>query len=199
MIPSYSVEPAAAADQPAIELMLDHAFGIARRAKTSYRLREGSKPSPGLSLVVRDEELGLQGAVSFWPVQIGEKGTSALLLGPLVVHWRRQNRGVGLALMRKGLALAREQGHHLIILVGDRPYYARVGFEQVPARRLILPGPVDPARFLYLELKAGALADAEGLVLPPYRHAELHRPSRSHASETSNSAAASAISEAKSG
>jgi hypothetical protein len=32
----------------------------------------------------------------------------------------------------------------------------------VPAGRIVLPGPVDPARLLYCELEPGALGAAEG-------------------------------------
>ncbi len=196
MTVSFQVEAVAPADQPLIETMLDHAFGLARRTKTSYRLREGSSPVQGLSLVVREAGIGLAGAISFWPVVIGSDAHPALLLGPLVVHWQRQNRGIGLALMKEGLGLAKSLGHGLIILVGDEPYYGRVGFKPLPEGRLTLPGPVDPRRFLYLELAEGSLARAQGLVLPPYRDAELQRPSRSHASEMSPSASASAMSDA---
>ena len=42
----------------------------------------------------------------------------------------------------------------------------RFGFRRVPPGRLAMPGPVDPARFLALELEDGALADANGAVLP---------------------------------
>jgi predicted N-acetyltransferase YhbS len=149
--------------------------------------------------VVRDPGIGLQGAISFWPLRIGDDAAPALLLGPLVVHWQRQNRGIGLALMREGLRLAALQGHQLVILVGDEPYYARVGFTCLPAGQLLMPGPVDPKRFLYLELVDGALSKAHGLVLPPHRFDELHRPSRSQAKEISAKAAASAMSEANSG
>jgi predicted N-acetyltransferase YhbS len=194
---SHLVEAALSADQPLIETMLDHAFGLSRRTKTSYRLREGSTPVPGLSLVVRDEELGLGGAISFWPIVAG--GFPSLLLGPLVVHWQRQNRGIGLALMREGLRRAQAEGHALVILVGDAPYYARVGFQKIPEGHLAMPGPVDADRFLFLELRAGALGAAKGLILPPHRAAELQRPSRSQASEIRRSAAASAASEANSG
>jgi predicted N-acetyltransferase YhbS len=194
---THLVEAALQADQPLIETMLDHAFGLSRRTKTSYRLREGSAPVPGLSLVVRDAVVGLAGAISFWPIVIGD--FPALLLGPLVVHWKLQNRGVGLALMREGLQIASEQGCTLVILVGDAPYYARVGFQKIPDGQMLMPGPVDADRFLFLELRAGALSAAQGLVLPPHRGHELQRPSRSHASEIRRSAAASAASEANSG
>ena len=173
MASSFLVENTKATDQPLIEQLLDIAFGIDRRVKTSYRLREGSAPADGLSLVVRDAEVGLAGSISFWPLVIGKTGTPALLLGPLVVHPKRQNLGVGLALMQEGLARAKAKGHRLAILVGDAPYYARVGFQKLPEGRLILPGPVNLDRFLYVELVPGALAETRGLVLPPYRFAEI--------------------------
>ena len=173
MASSFSVETTNVTDQPLIEHLLDIAFGIDRRVKTSYRLREGSQPAKGLSLVVRDADVSVAGSISFWPLTISPAGTPALLLGPIVVHPQRQNIGVGLALMREGLARAKARGHRLVILVGDAPYYARVGFRKLPEGQLILPGPVDPDRFLYVELAQGALAEAHGLVLPPHRFAEI--------------------------
>jgi len=173
MAASFLVENTKATDQPLIEQLLDIAFGIDRRVKTSYRLREGSQPASDLSLVVRDADVGVAGAISFWPLVIGKTGTPALLLGPLVVHPERQNLCVGLALMQEGLARAKTRGHKFVILVGDAPYYARVGFQKLPEGRLLLPGPVDPDRFLFVELAEGALADIEGLVLPPHRYAEI--------------------------
>jgi len=175
---AHHVEDAAQADSAAVETLLDLSFGLSRRTKTSYRLREGNMAIDGLSLVVRDKDVGLSGTISFWPLKIGEAGTDALLLGPLAVHPARQNLGIGLALMQEGIARAKQLGHRLMLLVGDQPYYARVGFQKVPINQLILPGPVDPERFLYLELKDGALDEAQGLVLPPHRYKEqvAHHP-----------------------
>jgi predicted N-acetyltransferase YhbS len=167
------VEAALASDQPATENLLDLTFGLNRSAKTSYRLLEGNTAIGGLSLVTREEGFGLTGAISFWPLKIGDAGTDAVLLGPLAVHPDRQNIGIGRALMRSGLDRAKALGHRLVILVGDAPYYARVGFHKVPYNQIELPGPVDPERLLYLELAEGALALAKGLVLPPYRFEEL--------------------------
>jgi predicted N-acetyltransferase YhbS len=78
--------------------------------------------------------------------------------------------------MQEGLARAKAQGHMLVILVGDAPYYARVGFQKLPEGQLLMPGPVDPERFLYVELAPGALAGTRGLVLPPHRFAEISVP-----------------------
>jgi predicted N-acetyltransferase YhbS len=170
---SFILDAQAQTDVAAIETLLDLAFGLGRMTKTSYRLREGNRPIEGLSFVARDPELGVIGAISFWPLKISKNGIDALLLGPLAVHPDRQNIGIGRALMRKGIGKATALGHRLVILVGDEPYYARVGFARVPEGRIIMPGPVDPARLLYCELVPGALSNAMGLVLPPHRHAEL--------------------------
>jgi predicted N-acetyltransferase YhbS len=182
--PAFEIVPERPGDQPHIETLLDAVFGLARRTKTSYRLREGERPVEGLSFVALDGDGRLVGAISFWHVRIGKGGTPALLLGPLAVCPTLQGKGIGRGLMRHGLERARAMGHRLVILVGDEPYYARVGFRRLPEGRLILPGPVDPDRFLYFELEPGSLDEAEGLVLPPQRFAEAaQRPSRYHMSE----------------
>lgn len=166
---SFSIEPESTADSPLIEDLLDQAFGLSRRTKTSYRFREGESAIPGLSFVAHAEGVPLAGTISFWRLVIGEARTQALLLGPLAVHPTLKNHGIGLALMQKGLAAAAAQGERLVLLVGDAPYYAKAGFREAPEARFIFPGPVDPRRLLYRELVPGALGNAEGLVLPPGR------------------------------
>jgi predicted N-acetyltransferase YhbS len=167
---SFLTSPALPSDHDAIEHLLDLSFGTERRTKTSYRLREGSTAVEGLSQVVRDEALGVVGAISFWPLVVGAKGTKALLLGPLAVHPARQNLGIGLQLMRTTLATATAAGHRLVLLVGDQPYYGRVGFVQVAEGQVLMPGPVDPKRLLALELVEGALAEAHGLMMAAHKY-----------------------------
>ncbi len=164
-----SVTAAAPADTGAIEQVLDAAFGIDRRIKTSYRLREGQAPIDGLSFVVRDRVDAVVGTISFWPLAIGAAARPALLLGPLAVQPRLQGSGIGQALMHCGLEEAKDHGHRLVLLVGDAPYYARAGFARVPDGKLELPGPADPDRLLYRELVPGSLDGVAGLVLPPGR------------------------------
>ena len=76
-----------------------------------------------------------------------------------------RNRGIGAALIHAGLTRAKALGHRAVILVGDAPYYARFGFAAQHTAAMELPGPVDRARFLALELEAGALAGAAGRVV----------------------------------
>jgi predicted N-acetyltransferase YhbS len=170
MSTAFVLSPTLASDHDAVEHLLDLSFGPQRRTKTSYRLREGNTAVDGLSLVIRDPEVGIVGTISYWPLAVGAKGTKALLLGPIAVHPLRQNQGIGMTLMRSTLAMARSAGHKLVLLVGDAPYYARMGFAQVPEGQLLLPGPVDSKRLLFLELVEGALEDAHGLVIAAHRH-----------------------------
>jgi predicted N-acetyltransferase YhbS len=169
----FSISPETPEDSPEVEALLDQCFGVGRRTKTTYRLREGEQPVSTLCHVARSPCGRMVGANSFWDLRIGEGGAPALLLGPLAVAPDLQNKGIGRALMHRGISEARDLGHRLIVLVGDEPYYGRVGFRQVPPGRLLLPGPVDPARLLYLELKPGALEAVQGLVLGPRRFSGL--------------------------
>lgn len=163
MCASIACEETTPQDHDAIEHLLDLSFGSGRRSKTSYRLREGNAAVPGLSLVVRDKGVRLAGTISFWPLAIGRRASPALLLGPLAVHPDRQGFGIGLTLMREGLSRAAARGYGLVLLVGDEPYYAKAGFRKLPRGLIGLPGPFDPERFLYLELKPGALAGVTGM------------------------------------
>ncbi len=149
-------------DVEAREALLDRSFGPARFTKTSERLREGRLPADDLSFVALDGGRVI-GTLRFWSVEAGRH--ASLMLGPLAVESACRSAGIGRALIEHGLKRARTLGHDSVMLVGDAPYYARFGFSAIPVSRLVLPGPVDPARFLGLELVPGALADASGRVV----------------------------------
>jgi putative acetyltransferase len=51
------------------------------------------------------------------------------VLSPLAVLPARQRRGIGSALVRKGLEVMAEQAVPLVFLEGDPAYYSRFGFE----------------------------------------------------------------------
>lgn len=158
---TYYIDTEKLFDIPAREVLLDRAFGPTRRQKTSERLREGRLPAEGLSFVARAGDR-VVATLRLWHVEAG--GVPALLLGPLAVDPLFQGGGLGSMLMREAIARARGIGHGAIILVGDVAYYDRFGFARAAAERLDLPGAVDPARFLGLELAPGALRHAAGMV-----------------------------------
>jgi predicted N-acetyltransferase YhbS len=150
------------ADMVAREALLDDAYGAARFAKTSQRLREGRQAADGLSLVAVDRGQ-LVGTVRLWDVSAGP-GRAALLLGPLAVDPAHRNRGIGSALMRRAISRARLAEHGAILLVGDAAYYGRFGFAATLTADLWMPGRYERDRLLALELRPAALAGARGLI-----------------------------------
>ena len=157
-----TIDEEAPGEAGAREALLDRALGSGRFAKTSERLREGRLPV--LALSARHGGL-LIGTVRLWAVAAGADWR-ALLLGPLAVAPEHQGRGLGATLMRRALNRAAVAGHGAVLLVGDAPYYGRFGFSAEPTRHLEMPGPVERHRFLGLELRAGALSGASGLLRP---------------------------------
>ena len=150
-------------DEADIERLLDLAFGPDRAGKTVYRLRAGVAPVAELCTVIREQGV-LRGSLRFWPVVVGPDRVSALLLGPVAVAPEDRGNGYARALIWDGLRRARELGWQIVLLVGDEPYYGQFGFARPLAEGLELPGPVDPARFLGLELVPGALAGVAGML-----------------------------------
>lgn len=151
--------PMTAADEAQIEKLDERAFGPGRYARTAFRLREAVPPDLSLSFVARVGTL-LVGANRMTGILVGE--TPALLLGPLTVEPAFRSQGVGEKLMSHSLDAARAAGHGLVLLVGDLDYYSRVGFSRVPRGKITMPGPVDPDRILYCELRPGAFEAAHG-------------------------------------
>ncbi len=72
------IRPERPQDGPAIEQLLDRAFGANRWTRPSYSLREGVPMVRSLCFVARAGR-GVAGAIRFWPVVIGDT-TPALLL-----------------------------------------------------------------------------------------------------------------------
>jgi predicted N-acetyltransferase YhbS len=159
-----TVRPEIEADAGPRERLLDRAFGKARARKTSQRMRDGRLAADGLAFSAVNKAGRVIGTVRLWNVVAGSAGP-ALLLGPLAVDSAYRGRGLGRDLMQAAIAGALSAGHHAILLVGDALYYSRFGFKPDAVHDLHLPGPVDRARFLGLELVPGALDGAEGLVM----------------------------------
>ena len=156
------------ADADAIERLYERTFGPGRYARTAFQIREGAGHVVDLSFTARIGTL-LVGSVRLTPIRIGE--TAALLLGPLTVEPPFRRRGIGLALMQRALAEAKHKGHRLVVLVGDEPYYAKVGFRRIPKGQAGMPGPVDPTRLLVAELVEGAFAGVSGPIRPEWEAA----------------------------
>lgn len=171
-VPVYGPAFAILAESPdhiaAREALLDRAMGEGRFRKSSEKLRRGRLPAEGLAFAALDERGALVGTVRLWNVVAGcdatNKSVTALMLGPLAVDPFASGLGIGSALMRKAIAMAKALGHGAILLVGDPEYYERFGFTAQRTGNLAMPGPFEKRRLLALELKAGHLAGAHGVL-----------------------------------
>ena len=157
---ALSIEPARDQDRDAIEKLHARAFGPGRYARTAFRIREQAKDG-SIAFVARVGSL-LVGSVLLTPVKID--ANAGLMLGPLTVEPAFEGRGVGRALLEKSAQAGQAGGYSIILLVGDEPYYARHGYKRIPFGQITLPGPVDPGRFLALDLVPDALKSIRGEV-----------------------------------
>jgi predicted N-acetyltransferase YhbS len=166
---SVTIRPEVPGDAQSIERLHERTFGPGRFVLSAYRIREHVDHLLDVSCTARIGTL-LVGSVRQLPVLIGE--TPALLLGPLTVEPQFRSRGIGRLLMERAVKDAGDKGHRLVLLVGDEPYYSRVGFKPVPKGRVTMPGPVDAARVLMFELVDGAFEGVSGAVVPDWSKAQ---------------------------
>jgi len=156
----FELKPETPEDWWEVEALYDLCFAPGREALSSYRLRDDVPPVEGMSLVARDPDAILAGAIRFWPVRVG--AAEALLLGPVAVHPTRQGEGLGGFLIRESLEIARVQGWPRVMLVGDVPYYGRFGFARLAG--IEMPPPTNPDRVLGIEIVPGSWDGVTGQV-----------------------------------
>ncbi len=162
---ALTILPETPEDAEAIERLHERTFGPGRYARSAYRIREGRGHLLSLSYAARVGTL-LIGSVRLTPICIGE--TKALLLGPLTVEPPFREHGVGTALIARALKDAKAQGHKLVVLVGDEPFYGKSGFKRIPKGQVKFPGPVNPARLLVAELADDAFEGVSGMIRPDW-------------------------------
>ena len=150
------------ADDAAIEILMDCAFGSARHSRSVWLLRFGP-PIADLCFVLR-ESTAILASLRFWEVRLEQQ--TVLLLGPLAVQPDLRGRGYGRQIVAEGLAHAAAIGKWPLVLVSGEPdYYPKFGFVPAAPYQLDWPGFVEPERLQFLELHQGALA----ALRPPLR------------------------------
>ena len=116
-----------------------------------------------LSLVAEDAER-IVGHIAFSPVTISDGATDWFGLGPVSVWPDLHHRGIGGALIKRGIADMRARGAKGIVLLGSNVYYPRFGFEYVP--QITYPGP--PAEFFQTLLLDGDMPTGEVAYAPSF-------------------------------
>lgn len=150
-------------DELAIRKVVEQAFGQSTEADLIDALRRSRALSLSLVAELNDE---IAGHVAFSDVTIVSPHATqdAVGLAPLAVLPARQQRGIGAALMQRGLEECRALGHKIVIVLGDPLYYSRFGFERASNHGIDCPYQVPPEAFMVAELVPGALAGYRGVV-----------------------------------
>lgn len=148
-----TIRPEIPSDEDAIEQVTRRAFfSHPYSHQTEQFIIRALRADHALSVSLVAEDAGrIVGHIALSPVTIGDgDGVSGWYgLGPISVEPDWQRRGIGRALMERGLAELRKIGANGCVLVGDPAFYIRFGFANNPA--LVLEG-VPPEFFLSLSL-----------------------------------------------
>lgn len=146
------------------------AFGRPDEARLVDALRGAGAE---LISLVAEEDGRVLGHALFSPVAIegAPDAPACCALGPVGVEPDAQGEGIGSALIREGLARAREAGFAAAFVLGSPAYYGRFGFLPAAPRGLHYVSEAHDPAFQVQELAAGALAGLRGFV----RYAEAFR------------------------
>jgi predicted N-acetyltransferase YhbS len=144
-------------DGPLVDALIDRAFGPGRYTKVSERVREFADFAPELSVCAWFGDR-LVGCARMWRVRVGSRPVA--FLGPFAVEQGERSAGFGARMIARACEAAQAAGETHVLLVGDEPYFGRVGFEAAAGREVAMPGPVDQQRVLVRTLTpdAGPLA-----------------------------------------
>lgn len=105
----------------------------------------------------------LLGCVVFSRLVYEQEDRIVFLLSPVAVASRRQNQGIGQALVQYGLDALRRRGVDVAVTYGDPDYYARVGFRPVSKEVARAPLPLShPEGWLAQSLTDLPLAPLKG-------------------------------------
>jgi putative acetyltransferase len=137
------------------------AFGRADEANLIEKLRE---PGDVLLSLVAEVDGEIVGHILFSRMTVEtERGSiAAVALAPMAVTPGHQRKGVGSALVRRGLEVLRERGERVVLVLGHEHYYPRFGFSVEKARDLSSPFPREA--YMAMELAEGELEGVRGTV-----------------------------------
>ena len=153
-----------AADDAAIRQLNDDTFGGHYESRLIEDLRAAGLDAVELVAIENDDIVG-HILFSVLATTIDRQTVPALALAPMAVRPDRQRLGIGSALVRAGLDLARDRDWRAVIVLGHKGYYPRFGFSAALARPLEAPFSGDA--FMALELAPDALRGEKGRVTYP--------------------------------
>ncbi len=114
--------------------------------------------------LVAESEKQIVGHILFsrMSIEAANRSVSAVALAPVAVLPQHQRKGIGEAMIRRGLDLLRDRGEQIVIVLGHPDYYPRFGFSCEKAQSLASPFPKEA--YMAMELVPRALDGVQGRV-----------------------------------
>lgn len=154
-------------DHDAIRRLLTAAFGRSAEARLVDELRDSDAYVPQLALVAESSTVVL-GHILFSRVELeSDPPAKVLALAPVAVFPAFQNRGVGSALIREGLARADRMSEPLVVVLGHPDYYPRFGFVPASTLGISAPWPDIPDEAFMVKPLSGYRDEMRGTVRYP--------------------------------
>lgn len=152
-------------DDDAIRRVNESAFGSPAEANLVAALRDGGYV---IASLVAENETGIVGHILFsqLPIETERGPILAASLAPMAVVPDVQRRGIGSRLVEAGLALCRERGERISLVLGHPTFYPRFGFSSDLANNIACPFGEGEA-WMALELVPGSLSGVTGQVVYP--------------------------------
>ncbi len=144
-------------DEAAVRQVVVAAFGQPVEADLVDALRVSGDAV--ISLVAEDEGK-IVGHVLFSKLQAPDQ---CVALAPVSVMPNCQKQGIGFALIRQGLAHARQDNWQAVFVLGEPEYYQRFGFDLDLAEKFETAYPKQ--YFMALELEPGSLSERSGTII----------------------------------
>ena len=156
-------------DKGSIQHVHEQAFGGPAEANLVAALRAGGYLKVSLVATLNDKVVG---HILFSPViiQCAVGSIEIMSLAPLAVLPEFQRKGIGAALVKKGIEACQTTLYSSIVVLGHPAYYTRFGFSPELARPLKSPFG-DGDSWMAMELFPGALSGVAGSVVypPPFK------------------------------
>jgi len=158
-------------DYPEIYKLIQTAFETAKvkdgdEQDFAERLRNSKNYIPKLALVAETEKK-LIGHIMLTKTYVDQPDGSqheGLLIAPVSVLLEYRNKGVGSALILKGMELGKRLGYKAVFLCGDPAYYQRFGFVPTTTFGIKYAHDVPEQFIMAYELVEGALDNVYGTI-----------------------------------
>ena len=155
------------ADVEPVDRVNREAFGQEDEALLVARLRGSDAFIPELSIVA-EEDGKVVGHILFSRVELDPPSALRVIsLAPMSVLPQHQRRGIGSALVERGLEVANGLGEEVVVLVGHPEYYPRFGFEPASKYGLTNPFPGTEEAFFAMALREGIRIPSGQVVYSP--------------------------------